>query len=123
MTRSERLLLVLFFLAVLSVLGGQEPTATALGGVAGAGAGVAAAGRVRRLSARVDARIGPDDSSPPTGLALRRPALRAATHVVVLGGLYVTTVFVPFVGDEVFAGAAAATTAFPLVLTAARLRR
>jgi hypothetical protein len=30
---------------------------------------------------------------------------------------------VPFVGDELFAGAAAGVTAFPLVLTAARLRR
>ena len=44
-------------------------------------------------------------------------------QVVVLGGLFVTTVFVPFVGDELFAGAAAGVTALPLVVTAARLRR
>ena len=122
MTRAERLLLLAFFAAVLAVLGGWEPTATAVGGVAGAGAGVAAAGRVRRVRERVDARIGPDDDVP-TGFALRRPAVRAGTHVVVLGGLFVTTVFVPFVGDEVWAGSSAAVTAFPLVLTAVRMRR
>jgi len=121
-TRAERLLLIAFFAVVLSVLGGWEPTATAIGGVAGAGVGVAAAGRVARVRQRVDARIGPDDT-PPTGFVLRRPAVRAGTHVVVLGGLFVTTVFVPFVGDEIWAGSSAAVTAFPLVLTAARLRR
>ena len=47
----------------------------------------------------------------------------ATLAMVVLGGLFVTTVFVPFVGDEVWAGSSAAVTAFPLVLTAARLRR
>lgn len=122
MTRAERVLLIVFFVSLLSALGGWEPTATAIGGVAGAGAGVAAAGRVRRVRERVDARIGPDDG-PATGFALRRPAARAGLHVVVLGGLFVTTVFVPFVGDEVWAGSSAAVTALPLVLTAARLRR
>ena len=122
MTRPERLLLIAFFVAVLSVLGGWEPTATAIGGVAGAGAGVAAAGRVARLRTRIDARLGPDET-PPSGFAVGRPLVRAGTHVVVLGGLFVTTIFVPFVGDELYAGSAAAVTAFPLVLTAARLRR
>ena len=123
MTRAERVLLMAFFAVVLTVLGGWEPTAVALGGVAGAGAGVAAAGRTRRLSERIDARIGPDDSPAPTGFALRRPAVRAGAHVAVLGGLVLTTGVLPFVGDELFAGSAAAVTAFPLVLTAARLRR
>ncbi|MDP9466545.1 MAG: hypothetical protein M3P31_04805, partial [Actinomycetota bacterium] len=59
----------------------------------------------------------------PTGFVVRRPLARAGVQVVVLGGLFVTTVFVPFVGDELFAGVAAGVTAFPLVLTAARLRR
>lgn len=122
MTRPERLLLIAFFAAVLSVLGAWEPAAAAIGGVAGAGAGVAAAGRVSRVRARMDARLGPDDS-PVTGFQPRRPMLRAGTHVVVLGGLFVTTIFVPFVGDELYAGSAAAVTAFPLVLTAVRLRR
>ena len=123
MTRPERLLLIAFFAVVLSVLGGWEPTAAALGGVAGAGAGVAAAGRVARLRTRIDARLGPDDA-PATGFAVRRPLARAGVHGVVLGGLFVTTVVVPFVGDELFVGSAAAVTAFPLVLTAAaRLRR
>jgi len=123
MTRAERLLLIAFFAVVLSVLGGWEPTATALGGVAGAGAGVVVAGRSRRLSERIDAKLGPDDSPAPKGFVVRRPVTRAGVQVVVLGALFVTTIFVPFVGDELFAGAAAGATAFPLVLTAARLRR
>jgi hypothetical protein len=123
MTRAERLVLLAFFAVVLSVLGGWEQTATAIGGVAGAGAGVVVAGRSRRLTEKIDAKLGPDDSPAPTGFALQRPAARAGLQVVVLGGLFVTTVFVPFVGDELFAGTAAGATAFPLVLTAARLRR
>ena len=123
MTRAERLLLMALFAGLLSVLGGWEPTATAVGGVAGAGTGVAVAGRSRRLTERIDAVLGPDDSPAPTGFALRRPLARAGVQAVALGGLFVTTLFVPFVGDELFAGAAAGATAFPLVLTAARLRR
>ena len=122
MTRAERLLLIAYFAIVLSVLGGWEPTATAIGGVAGAGAGVAVAGRSRRLSERMDEKLGPDDTRTRTGFALRRPAVRAGTHVVVLGGLLVTTGLLPFVGDELFAASAAGMTALPLVLTAARLR-
>ena len=123
MTRAERLVLLAFFAGVLSVLGGWEQTATAIGGVAGTGAGVVVAGRSKRLSERIDATLGPDDDPAPTGFEVRRPAARAGLQVVVLGGLFGTTVFVPFVGDELFAGAAAGVTAFPLVLTAARLRR
>ena len=122
MTRSERLLLIAFLGIVLAALGGAEPTATALGATAGVGAGVVAARRLGRVRARMDARIGPDDA-PATGFALRRPAVRAAVHLVVLGGLFVTIALVPFVGDELYAGSASAVTAFPLVLTAARLRR
>ena len=123
MTRAERLLLIAFFAVLLSVLGGWEQTATAIGGVAGAGAGVAVASRSKRLTERIDAKLGPDDSSAPTGFELRRPLARAAVQTAVVGGLFVTTVFVPFVGDELFAGAAAGATAFPLVITAARLGR
>ena len=123
MTRAERLLLLALFAVLLAVLGGWEPTATAVGGVAGAGAGVVVAGRSRRIRERIDATLGPDDSPAPTGFALRRPAVRAGVQVVVLGGLFVTTIVVPFVGDELFAGAAAGVTALPLVVTAARLRR
>ena len=122
MTRPERLLLIAFFAVVLSVLGGTEQTATAIGGVTGIAAGVAASGRLQRLSARMDARLGPDEDRP-SGFALQRPAVRAGVHLGVLAGLFVVTVFVPFVGDELYAGSAAAVTAFPLVLTASRLRR
>ncbi len=123
MTRAERLVLMLFFAAVLTVLGGWEQAAAAIGSAAGAGAGVVVAGRSKRLTERIDAKLGPEDSPAPTGFVVRRPVARAGVHVVVLGGLFVTTIFVPFVGDELFAGAAAGVTAFPLVLTAARLRR
>ena len=123
MTRPERLLLIAFFVVVLAVLAAAEPTATGVGGVAGAAAGVVAAGRVRRLSARMDARLGPPDDTRPTGFVVGRPAVRAGALAAVLAGLLVTTALVPFVGDELFTGSAAAVTAFPLVLTAARLRR
>ena len=123
MTRAERLVLLAFLAVVLALLGGWEQAATAVGGVAGAGAGVVVAGRSKRLTERIDAKLGPDDSLAPTGFQPRRPLARAGLQVVVLGGLFVTTIFVPFVGDELFAGAAAGVTAFPLVLTAARLRR
>ena len=122
MTRAERLLLVVLFLAVLAALAAGEPTAMAVGAVAGVGVGVLAAGRLRRLSARMDARLGTDVAAAPR-FSVRRPLLRAGAHALVLGGLLLTTVFVPFVGGELFAGSAAAVTALPLALTAARLRR
>lgn len=122
MTRLERLLLLAFFAAVLAVLAGVEPEATAVGGVAGAGAGVLAAARTRKLRARIDARLGADDARP-TGFRPRRPLLHAGALLLVLAGLFVTTAFVPFVGRALYAGSAAAATALPLVLTAARLRR
>ncbi|MCW2616097.1 MAG: hypothetical protein JWN08_3091, partial [Frankiales bacterium] len=37
--------------------------------------------------------------------------------------LLLSTVFVPFVGDELFAASAAAVTALPAAVTALRLRR
>ena len=122
MTRLERLLLLVFFAVVLTVLAGAEPEAAAVGGVAGAGVGVLTAARTRRLRARVDARLGPDDARP-TGFKPRRPLLHAGALVLVLAGLFVTTAFVPFVGRALYVGSAAAVTALALVLTAARLRR
>ena len=122
MTRLERLLLLAWFVVVLAVLAGAEPEATAIGGVVGVGAGVAAAARVRRVRSRIDARIGPHEDRP-TGFRPRRPALNAGAHLLLLAGLFLTTAFVPFVGRELYAGAAAAVTGLPLVLTAAALRR
>lgn len=122
MNRPERLLLLAFLAAVLLLLVRDEQTATVLGGVAGVVAAVVTSGRLRRLSRRMDERLG-EDTSARRGFSWRRPALRAAAQVALLGGLLVTTVFVPFVGDELFAGSAAAVTAFPAVLTARGLRR
>lgn len=122
MNRRERLLLLAVFVVVLVLLARAEPEATALGGVAGAGAGVLLSGRLRRLSRRMDERLGPEERRT-TGFAVRRPLLRAGLLLVVLGGLFLTTVFVPFVGDELYAGSAAAVTALPAVLTVVGLRR
>ncbi len=122
MTRLERLLLLAFFVAVLAVLASSELTATVVGGVGGAGAGVAVAGRMHRLSTRMDATLGTDPVRV-RGVRPRSLALRAAAHLGVLLALLLTTVFVPFVGDELFAGCAAAATTLPAVLTAWRLRR
>ena len=122
MTRRERLLLLAFFGVVLALLARGEPTSTAVGGVAGAVAGVLLSGRLRRMSRRMDDRLGADEPAV-TAFSLRRPLLRAAVLLAVLAGLLVATVFVPFIGDELYAGSAAAVTALPAVLTLARLRR
>ena len=123
MTRSERLLLIAFFVAVLALLAWAEPTATALGTAGGVVAGVAVGARLRSVSTRVDARIGPDETAPATGFALRRPLLSAGAHLAILGGLLLVTFFVPFVGDELYAVTAGGVTALAAVVTAGRLRR
>lgn len=122
MTRRERLLLIAFFAVVLVLLGRSELTSTLLGGVAGAVLGVLLSGRLRRMSRRIDDRIGADEPAA-SGFSWRRPVLRAGLLLLVLGDLLVTTVFVPFVGDELYAGSAALVTALPAVLTLARLRQ
>lgn len=122
MSRSERLLLLLFFTVVLVLLGRSEVTSTAVGAIAGAVPATLAAGRLKRLSSRMDARLGVVEERR-TGLRPARVLVRAGLHLLVLGGLLLTTVFVPFVGDELYAAAAAAVTGFAAVLTAARLRR
>lgn len=122
MSRPERLLLLVFFTVVLVLLGREELTSTALGTLAGGVPALLAAGRLRRLSGRMDARLRTVEERR-TGLRPGRVAVRAGLHLLVLGGLLLTTVFVPFVGDELFAAAAAAVTGFAAVLTAARLRR
>jgi hypothetical protein len=120
-SRPERVVLLAFFAGLLAVLASHEAAATAVGAAGGALAGVAVAGRVRRLRTRMDARLGVEPVA--RGLRLRALAVRAAVHLGVLGALLLSTAFVPFVGDELFAGAAAAVTALPAVLTAAGLRR
>ena len=122
MSRPERLLLLAFFAVVLVLVGMSEPTATAIGGLAGAVPAVLVAGRLKRLSGRMDARLGIVEEVP-RGVRPGRVALRAGLHLMVLGGLLVTTLLVPFVGDELFAAGAGAATAAAAALTASRLRR
>lgn len=122
MSRPERLLLLAFLAVVLAAVGSGEPTATAVGAVGGAVPAVVVSGRLMRLSGRMDARLGIVEEAP-RGVRLRRVVLRAGLHLMVLGGLLVTTLLVPFVGDELFAAGAGAATAAAAVLTAARLRR
>lgn len=121
MSPPERVVLLAFFAGLLALLASGDAAATAVGATAGAVAGAAVARRVRRLSARMDARLGVEPGA--RGLRPRALAVRAAVHLGVLGALLLSTVFVPFVGDELFAGAAAAATALPAVLTAAGVRR
>jgi len=121
-TTRERLLLLTFFAVALVLLARPEPVAAAVGGVAGAGLGVLVSGRLHRLSRRMDDRLG-SDPAPRSGFSWRRPLVRAGLQLLVLGGLLLSTVFVPFVGDELYAASAAAVTALPAVLTAVRLRR
>lgn len=122
MSRIERLVLLGFFAVVLVLLGRGELTATVVGAVAGAVPAGVAAGRLKRLSGRMDARLGIVEQLP-RGVRPRRLLVRAALHLLVLGALLLTTVFVPFIGDELYAASAAAVTAFAAVLTAWRLRR
>lgn len=121
MSRRERLLLLAFYVVVLVGLGAVWPGPAALGAVAGAVAGVVLSGRLRRLSRKVDAKIGAEVATT-TGFAPRRVAVRAATHLVVLGALFVTTIFLPFIGGPLYAASAAAVTAVAGTVTAARLR-
>ena len=121
MSRLERLVLLALFALVVAGLVLVAPLATALGAAAGVAAGLVVVPRLGRLRSRVDATLGAD--APVTGLRPRRLAVRAAAHLAVLAVLLVTTIVIPFVGDELFAALASAATAFPVVVTAARLRR
>jgi hypothetical protein len=121
MSRLERLVLLAFFALVLAGLLALAPVAGALGAVGGAAAGFAVVPRLGRLRSRVDATLGAD--APVTGLRPRRLGARVVAQLAVLAGLLVTTILIPFIGDELFAAAAAAATGFPFVVTAARLRR
>ena len=122
MSRIERLVLLAFFAALLALLGWAELEATVVGAVAGAVPGVLVASRLKRLSGRMDEKLGVVETVP-RGFRPVQVLVRGGVHLAVLAGLLVPTIFLPFVGDELFAGAAAGATAFPLVLTAARLRR
>jgi hypothetical protein len=121
MSRPERLLLLVFFAGLVALLARGAPVATAIGTVAGLAAGVVVAPRVGRLRSRIDSRMGAD--APATGIRPRRLLSRVVAHLVVLGVLLVSTVLIPFIGDELFAALAAAATGLPFVVTASRLRR
>lgn len=121
MRRVERLLLLAFFAVVVALLASARPVPALVGGTGGAVVGVLLAGRLRRLSARMDERLGSD----PVGVRGVRPrslALRAGAHVGVLLVLLLGVAFVPFIGDDLFIGTAAGATTLPAVLTAWRLR-
>lgn len=122
MTRLERLVLLGFFAAVVALLASSRPLAALVGGVAGAVVGVLLAGRLRRLSRRMDERLGHEPVAVK-GIRPRSLALRAGAHLGVLGFLLLGIAFVPFIGDELFIGAASGATTMPAVLTAWRLKR
>ena len=122
MSRAERVALLAFFAGVLALVGWRELEPAVVGGLAGAAVGVAVAGRLRRLSGRMDARLGVAEQ-PRRGLRVRTVAVRASLHLLVLGTIALSTLFVPFVGDELTAASASAVTALAAVLTGARLRR
>lgn len=121
MSRVERLALLGFFALVVAGALALAPVAGALGAVGGAAGGFVVVPRLGRLRSRIDATLGADDLA--TGLRPRRLLVRVVAHLAVLAVLLVTTILIPFIGDELFAAAAAAVTAFPFVVTAARLRR
>jgi len=122
MSRAERLVLLAFFATLLAVLGWAELEATVIGAVAGAVPAVAVAGRLKRLSGRMDDKLGVVDTVPK-GFRPMPVVVRGGVHVALLAGLVVPTLFLPFIGDELFAGSCAGVTAFAAVVTASRLRR
>ena len=121
MSRPERLALLAFFAALLALLGWMEPGATVVGAVAGAVPAVVVAGRLRQLSGRMDAKLGADPV--PRGFRPTHVAVRGGMHLALLAGLLVPTIFLPAIGDELFAGSCAAVTCFAAMVTASRLRR
>lgn len=122
MSRPERLLLLGFFAVLLVLLGSQELAPTAVGAAAGAVPGLAVAGRLGRLSSRMDTRLGIVEERP-RGVRPRRLLVRGGLHLGLLAVIWLSTVVVPFVGDEISAASAAGVTAMAGALTAARLRR
>ena len=118
----ERLVLLAFFAALLAALGYLEPEATAVGAVAGLVPAGVLAGRLKRLSGRMDARLGVVDTVP-RGFRPVQVLVRGGVHLALLAGLLVPTIFLPFIGDELFAGSCAAVTAFAAAVTASKLRR
>ena len=122
MSRAERLVLLVFFGGVLAFVDERELEPAVVGALAGAAAGVVVAGRLRRLSGRMDARLGIVEQ-PRRGVRGRTVAVRAGLHLAVLATIALSTLFVPFVGDELTAASAAAVTALAAVLTGARVRR
>jgi hypothetical protein len=122
MNRLERLVLLLFLAALLGLLGYFEVEATVVGAVAGLVPAVVVAGRLRRLSGRMDARLGVVETVPK-GFRPMQVVVRGGVHLALLAGLLVPTIFLPFIGDELFAGSCAAVTAFAATITASGLRR
>lgn len=122
MSRPERLLLLTFFGVVLALLVVSEPTAAAVGGLLGAVPGILAAGRLNRLSTRMDTRLGIVEERR-RGVRVRPLLVRAGLHLGGLGLLVLTTFVIPFIGDELFAASASFVTAGAAALTASRLRR
>ena len=120
MSRPERLLLLVLFAVLLLVLSRRELSATVVGAVLGVVPAVLVAGRLNRLSDRMDRRLG-TVAQRPRGLRPRVVAVRAALHLLALGVLLLATLLVPFVGDELYAAGAAAATTGAAVLTLRRL--
>ena len=122
MSRPERLLLLAFFAVVLALLVRAELTAAVVGAVLGAVPGALAAGRLNRLSTRMDSRLGIVEERR-RGVRAGPVVVRGGLHLGVLGLLLLTTIVIPFIGDEVFAASAALATAGAAAVTASRLRR
>ncbi len=123
MSRLERLALLGYFAAVVVLLATQALVPTVVGAVAGVVTGIVIAGRLGRLSQRMDAKLGTDPVVVVSGFRPRRVVTRVVVHLGLLFVLLFPTFIVPFVGDDLFAALAAAASALPAVVTARRLRR
>lgn len=120
MTRLERLALLAVLGLLLAALVMLAPVAGGLGGTTGAALGLLSARRLTGLSRRMDAVIGSGDVR--SGFRARTVLWRVCVQVSLLGAVFLSVGLLPFVGDELFAGAGALVTALPAVVTAVGLR-
>ncbi|HEU0101612.1 MAG TPA: hypothetical protein VFR07_04770 [Mycobacteriales bacterium] len=122
MTRLERLAVLAFLVVLLALFVLRQPVSAGFGALAGIAAALAVADRLGRVRRTIDARLGDDVEVPPSGLRVQVVVRRALLQIVVLAALLLVAVFTPFVGENAYAVAAAAATAFPAVLAAERAR-
>ncbi len=119
MNRVEVTVLSAWFVLVVVGCLLRDPVSASLGVVAGAGLGVSALPRVRRVRRAVARRLGEDAPVPRRSLDVAVVGRRVVVHVAVIVVVAVVLALVPFAAGRVLSALVAAGTTAALVLTAA----